>query len=88
MEKELDAILEKVKDANSYSKVREILSDDDLALFGIYAAQADGEFEEEDECLVKDILLLLKASRRSTRHSLFVLEQAKDALLKLSFLMP
>ena len=89
MEKEqYEEHTEKAENAISYSELRKVLTDDELAILGIQEARFCEELEENDECLVKDILLLLKASRRSTRHSLFVLEQAKDALLKLSFLMP
>lgn len=89
MEKEnYDGIWEKTENASSYSECRKVLADEELAILGIHHAKFPDELGEGDECLVKDILLLLKASRCSTRHSLFVLDRAKDALLMLSFPMP
>ena len=82
-----EEILEKVKDATTFGEYRKILTDDELAIFGIHEAQYREELGEDDECLVKDILLLLKASRRSTRHSMFLLDEVKNALLTLSFPM-
>ena len=72
MEKEqYEELLEKIENAISYSEYRKILTDDELAILGIHEATYPEELGKGDECLVKDILLLLKASRRSTRHSIF-----------------
>ena len=59
-----ESIRKKSGNANSYSECREVLTDDELAILGIQEARFCEELEENDECLVKDILLLLKASRR------------------------
>ena len=82
-----EEILDKVKYAATFEEYRDILTDEELAILGINEARYREELAADDECLVKDILLLLKASRRSTRHSLFVLDEVKNALLTLSFPM-
>lgn len=79
--------MEKTENATSYSELRKVLTDDELAFFGIRAVTHDEDFTEDDECLAKDILLLLKASRRSARHCLVVLDEVKSTLLTLSFPM-
>ena len=79
--------IEKAENATTYSGCREILTDEELAIFGIRAVTHDEDFTEDDECLVKDILLLLKASRHSARHCLFVLDEVEKTLLTLSFPM-
>lgn len=83
----LEEIYKKIEDVTTYSEIRERLTDEELAYFAINESKYDEEFCGSDECLVKDILLLLKASRYSARHSLLVLEKVKDALLMLSFPM-
>lgn len=80
-----EEIFEKIEGAKTYKEMRSLLSDEELALFAAHEVNYDEEFDEKDECLVKDILLLLKASRHSARHSFVVLEKVKDALLLLSF---
>lgn len=83
----LEHAYEKVSDTSRYSEWKELLTDEELALIAVHETNYQEKFNVEDECLAKDILLLLKASRRSARHSLLVLEKVKDALLHLSFPM-
>lgn len=83
----LENAYEKAKGASRYSDWKEWLTDEELAMLAVHETNYREELGEEDECLAKDILLLLKASRRSARHSLLVLEKVKDALLHLSFPM-
>lgn len=83
---EFENINAKIKDAKKFSDYRAALSDEELVAYVLAVHLYNEEIESGEENVIKDILLLLKATRRSTRHSLFLLEKAKDALLQLSFL--
>lgn len=82
-----EEILKKIEGVDTFTEARKRLTDEELSLMAVHETDYREELDEEDECLAKDILLLLKASRHSARHSLLVLEKVKDALLHLSFPM-
>lgn len=80
-------IKEKIKDVNSYLEFKERLSNEELVYLIINCGLEDEDFlawvsKDANARLYKHLLLLLKASGRTTRHCLFLLEKTKDVLLQ------
>lgn len=70
----------KTSGINDFSEARKILTDDELVFYCIVKNSELAETYEGEECVIKDILKLLGAKRYSVKHSLHLLDVAKEVL--------
>ena len=77
-------ISEKVSGAKDISEAREILTDEELIFYFIAKNGELSETIEGEECIIKNILKLLGTKEYSVKHSLHLLDTAKEVLISIA----
>lgn len=79
---DIKKINEKVKDAKSFEEIKAILTDEELVYWLAYDLDTlEVRMADGDECLIKDILKVIGKTNYSIRHSMHLLDIAKELLL-------
>lgn len=73
-------ISEKTKDIEEFSEVRKVLTDEEIIFYYIAKNCELSETYDGEECVIKDILKVLGAKKYSVKHSLHLLDVAKEVL--------
>ena len=76
----IDDISEKTKGMEDFHEVREVLTDEEIVFYYIVKNAELAEIYEGEECIIKDILKVLGAKKYSVKHSLHLLDVAKEVL--------
>lgn len=82
--RKLDEIEEKADGAESFKELKSRLTESELAYYMIYRGNLAREILEGEERIIEDILKLLGAEKRSVKHSLYLLDVAKETLLSIA----
>ena len=76
----IDEIREKVKDVKSFAEAKAILSREELIYYVLNVLPHKLKMQEGDEYLIINILKILGSKGYSVKHSLHLLEIAKDVV--------
>lgn len=80
----LTEISKKASNANNFAEAREMLTDDELVYYLIAKNYEMSETYTGEECVIKDILKLLGANGYSVKHSLHLLDVAREVLISIA----
>lgn len=77
-------ISKKSSGAKDFSEARKVLTDDELVYYLIAKNYELSETYDGEECIIKDILKLFGARGYSVKHSLHLLDVAKEVLISIA----
>ena len=77
---DIEEISEKIKDAKTFAEVKSILTEEELIYCVIADPPRKPQMQEGDEFLIMDILKILGSKGYSVKHSLHLLNIAKDVI--------
>lgn len=70
----------KTKGMEDFHEARKVLTDEEIVFYYIAKNGELSEIYEGEECIIKDILKVLGAKKYSVKHSLHLLDVAKEVL--------
>ena len=81
---DIEKIIEKIKDTKTYEEAKEILTMEELICYMHQGGREADRDQEGDEYLIIEIVKILAQKGYSVRHSLYLLDRAKETVLSLA----